>query len=431
MPESTITRPMHTSTPLPVAPKTFRLTLLFFALIVLGLVALGIWFWQGSLEESVTGVGQLVPAGKVQRVMASGNGIVTRVTVQENQAVHAGDILVELDPEATEAEKDSLSEQLALLQAESKALRAAVGEGTAVPTGTQSAWLQAMRSTYAAQTAEAGLEVQKSRHLYQEALEKQSKSKAILKTSEDLLAKYRQLYNEGGLPEKTLSEYEQRVIDQRGDLAALQEEIKARQYEMAQAGQRVNEVSALYKKDLMGRLSQHEQDIARLSGDVRRSNWLLQHVIMRAPIDGVVNELTVRGPGEVVSAGQVLMSVVPEDQNFIAEVKVTNKELSFIHVGQRTFLRLDALPYQQFGRLYGHVVSISPSTVVDNEGRPFYHIRIKPEQQVLKKHNKAYPLRAGMTLTADLVTREKNILSFFTEPLNYQFDRAFHDPTNR
>jgi hypothetical protein len=41
------------------------------------------------------------------------------------------------------------------------------------------------------------------------------------------------------------------------------------------------------------------------------------------------------------------------------------------------------------------------------------------------------PLKAGMTLTADIITREKNVLSFFTEPLNFSFDRAFRDPSSR
>lgn len=116
----------------------------------------------------------------------------------------------------------------------------------------------------------------------------------------------------------------------------------------------------------------------------------------------------------------------------LAEVKVTNKDLAYIHLNQRASLLLDAFPYQRFGKLYGKVMAISPSSMEDDEGNTFYVVRIKPDQFYLEsKDGERHNLRSGMTVTADIITRDKNILSIFTEPLQLKLDRAFRDPSTR
>ena len=41
------------------------------------------------------------------------------------------------------------------------------------------------------------------------------------------------------------------------------------------------------------------------------------------------------------------------------------------------------------------------------------------------------PLRAGMTLSADIITRDRNLISFFSEPVKDSLDKAFKDPSDR
>ena len=151
-----------------------------------------------------------------------------------------------------------------------------------------------------------------------------------------------------------------------------------------------------------------------------------------APVDGVVHELIVKGNGETVEGGDTLLTIVPDGSNVIAEIQVTNRELSYLYEGQKTLLRLDAMPYQKFGKLNGVIMSISPSTVKNQDEIPVYIVRVKPEKQFLysNKGEKHY-LQSGMTVAADFITRNKSIIDFIIEPLNFQFDRAFRDPSTR
>ena len=64
-----------------------------------------------------------------------------------------------------------------------------------------------------------------------------------------------------------------------------------------------------------------------------------------SPIDGTVHQQSVHGSTDVVKAGEALISIVPDDVRLVAEIKVTNQDLSYIQRGQKAAMRLDAYPF--------------------------------------------------------------------------------------
>jgi HlyD family secretion protein/adhesin transport system membrane fusion protein len=94
-------------------------------------------------------------------------------------------------------------------------------------------------------------------------------------------------------------------------------------------------------------------------------------------------------------------------------------------------LRVDAFPYQKYGRLMGMVTAISPSTQKDEKGNSLYKLTITLNDQCLRFKNECLALRPGMTVSTDLITRNRTLLSFITEPLQMKLDRAFRDPSGR
>ncbi len=413
--------------------KILWVSFYFLITLLLGFIILGIWSWFGNIEESITGFGEMVPDGKLRRVMSPTNGVVSKVHVSENQKVNAGDLLIELDPETSKVDKDSYTEQLSYLNDEITAIKAALRDSSpsSAISGSHSDWLKATRDTFRAQYRSAKMQISRSEHLYKESLSNESKYRELAKSGDIQLGKYKKLAEEGGLSENDLEIQKQDVIEKKRMLEASIQETQARKFEISKSIQELNEVSSNYKRELLTRLTRNEQEVLKLKANVAKSNVNVEHQFIRAPIDGIVNEQVIRGLGEVVKIGDDLLSLVPIDSELVAEVKVTNQDLSYIRLEQQAALRIDALPYQQFGRLNGVVESMSPSTVTDEQGMPFYVIKIRPNKTVLQKDGKQYPLRAGMTLSADIITREKSVLSFFIEPVKYHLDRAFHNPSNR
>ncbi|MBX2861530.1 MAG: HlyD family type I secretion periplasmic adaptor subunit [Vampirovibrio sp.] len=414
----------------------FILSFLFLCLMLIGLVGLGAWSWFGSLEESVPGMGTLVPEGKVRTVRAPVSGQVITVHVQENQPVKKGQVLLELDPAPTNIEEHRYSAEVGLLAQEARALRTAATfkDPTVTPAlsgTTQGAWLQAAHRSYQAKLASANMNIQVMDHQHQEALQRVDKATQVLATSEDLLTKYKGLYDNGAMAEVPYREVERTVQEQRGELAEAKESLAARQFGMEQAKQQLAEIEGSFQEQVLARLTEVEKQLVEKSHNVRQTRLTKQYQVITAPVDGVIHQQIIHGPGDVVQVGEDLISLVPEEMALVAEVRVTNQDLGYIKLGQESALRLDALPYTKFGRLEGSITAISPTSTQDETGQVFYTVQITPDQQYLTLDDKKYPIKSGMTLTTDIITREKNILSFFTEPMNVQLDKAFRDPSNR
>jgi HlyD family secretion protein len=410
----------------------FSVCLISFPLLLL--VGLFVWANHYALEESVPGTGQLVPEGSIRVVMAPNVGVVRKVFVEKNQTVKAGQVLMELDPEQSLIEKQSLKQQIDLLRDESLALQAAFQRGRGGPTSmVQKAWLVATQQALSSELSQAQHAVDQAQQAIQETGAQLSHSESVLASMEDQRKRYHSLYEEGGIPLVEVQDFDEKVTRARGEVATLRATYKVRQAELAQARKRPAELIGNYNKQLLGELASHQRNIAQLESNEALNQVSLQRMVIRAPVDGVIHEQGIYGPGDVVpNPGEKLFSIVPADAKLVAEVKVTNRDLSYIHLNQMAALRLDALPYQQFGRLNGKVAAISPSTITDAEGNPYYLVRIVPDKLVMEDtQGQPHSLKAGMTVTADIVTRERSIISFLTEPVQSQLDSAFRDPSTR
>lgn len=256
--------------------------------------------------------------------------------------------------------------------------------------------------------------------------------KAIVNSKKQQLERLRKLYEQGGLPKKDLTDYEQDVQLQQGQLEALAETASSRQADIVQAESRRRTLIDKHRQELMGRVLDHTDRMAALRARIAQAQLSMKREVIVAPISGVVNEQTVHGPGEVVAGGNALLTIVPDHDHLSAEIKVSNRDLSYIQIGQRVALRLEAFPYQRFGRSWGRVTAISPSSHADEEGHHFFLLKIKPESTRLKDETgKVYEMKPGMNVTADIVTRHKRILSFFTESMHERLDQAMREPTTR
>ena len=414
--------------------KTKYISLVFLCALLSTIIGLLTWCKYGTLEESVPGIGQFMPEQKIRRVMSPTSGIVSKVFVKEDQLVKKGQVIAVLDPELSEINQEGISSQIGLLSEEINAVNDAFRNASARHSYSAStnAWVNATQNEYQARLKSANMLINKSKEEYQESVQNYSKIKNVLNSSENVLGKYKTLYNKGGIAQNQVIEYEKQVINQRGELASAEADIMAKKAALEQSKSIPDQVKGSYQKDLMDRVTNTRKDLLELQNQVLRNNFAIKHEVITAPIDGIINEQIIRGNGEAVNAGEVLLSLIPVNTKPVAEIKVSNRDLAYIHLNQRVILKIEAMPYQKFGKLYGKVTSLSPSTLSDKEGKPYYLVRVKPEKDFLTNaQGEKHYIKSGMTVSADFFTRKRNIIEFITEPVESTIDKAFKDPSSR
>jgi membrane fusion protein (multidrug efflux system) len=135
----------------------------------------------------------------------------------------------------------------------------------------------------------------------------------------------------------------------------------------------------------------------------------LSYTRITAPSGGVVSKKTVE-VGQLVSAGQPLMSVVPLDDIWVtANLKETQTEK--VRPGAPADITVDAYPGRHFA---GHVESIAPATGArfsllppDNATGNYTKVvqRIPVRIRLDAANDTAQPLRPGMSVVATITTR--------------------------
>ncbi|NOT62086.1 MAG: HlyD family efflux transporter periplasmic adaptor subunit [Acidobacteria bacterium] len=158
---------------------------------------------------------------------------------------------------------------------------------------------------------------------------------------------------------------------------------------------------------------EQQNRIARLESEAAAAEISLRQTTVRAPYDGVLTELAVRGPGNVVQAGQQVAALAPAGAQLVIEAQVLNKDMARIAVGLPVKLKFDAFPFQEYGVVNGHILTVAPDAAGESGRGASYKVTIQPGQA---SSGKTLALRSGMTATAEIITERKTILHLLLEP---------------
>ncbi|MCZ6854448.1 MAG: HlyD family efflux transporter periplasmic adaptor subunit [Gammaproteobacteria bacterium] len=148
-----------------------------------------------------------------------------------------------------------------------------------------------------------------------------------------------------------------------------------------------------------------------------------QSATIVAPISGRVSGLSIR-IGQTLTPGQPALTLLPEVDRYYAELYLPTSAIGFVEPNAEVQIRYDAFPHQKFGVHRGRVMEIARTLSNPNEGLqgnaprvPSYRLRVALSSQSITAYGKSRPLRAGMTLQADLLREKRRIIEWIFDPL--------------
>ncbi len=258
-------------------------------------------------------------------------GWVTRVAVQEGQAVAAGTVLVEVDRRDAVLALEELDAQRAALGAERARLQA---EQALVRGQTESHLQSARAEREASRVAVSSLEPQRAL------------ARSELKRSQQLFEKKMASQSARDQAETQLQRVEREY------------RIAAANLEGAEARVREAEAERARLDVLAGQLAVLETRGTEIAARLSRQRLDLEDRVVKSPLDGVVDRKFVEA-GEYVAPGQRLMLLHDPSQVWV-EANIKETALRRLAVGQPVQVRVDAYPDETFeGRIerIGHAAT--------------------------------------------------------------------------
>ena len=192
-------------------------------------------------------------------------------------------------------------------------------------------------------------------------------------------------------------------------------------------GQIVNRKNK-YFQESQAELTKYEEELSAQVQELADRTVTLGRSEILAPMDAVVNNILITTVGAKVRAGDVIMELVPIDE-LVIEAKLSPAEISFVKVGQKASVKLDAYDFSIFGGFEGKVKHISSDTLVEKTAKGdefFFRVLISIDgREIVSKIGKTVAVSPGMTGQIDIITGERTVLTYLAKPVIKTLNEAF------
>jgi membrane fusion protein, multidrug efflux system len=293
----------------------------------------------------------------VVTVSARVAGSVLAVRVTDNQRVHKGDLLVEIDPSDLSAQEKQAEAELAAAKAQAAGADAQVRiVGATSKGGLSAARAQLSGSTQSVEGADAQIEV--ARAALQRARTEASRAELDLSRAQAL-------HKDQAIPQSQLDTAASNAEAARAAVAQAEAQLKAAtdqkrtaQTQIAEAQGRLEQSAPV---DALLAAAQASAELAHARADAAQAALVLarsqlSYAKITAPTSGLLSRLAVRA-GQLVQPGQQVVVIVPEQTYVLANFKET--QVGRMRPGQHAEISVDAYPGRTFE---GKVESTSAGT---------------------------------------------------------------------
>lgn len=427
------------------AQKSFSLRghVVFGAMLTAGLVlGCGGWAASAKLAGAVIAQGSVKVDQNLKEVQHRDGGTVQAINIRQGEVVDEGQVLFQLDDVQIKTELSIIRQQLAeFLGRRARLVAERDGRDTMLdPPGLGDLSDEADKIMAGERRLFDGN--RQNRTSRRELLEitivqsgeeakglesRFAAKKEELRLVESEREKYLGLFQKGfvdGVKVFNINREWARLLGERGEIETM----------IARAKLRVNEarlqiiaIDETARTEAQRELTTVEAKIAELSDRRFASEDRLARSVIRSPVAGTVNELSVFTVGGVITPAARLATIVPRSANLLVEVRIAPADIDQVREGQPARLRFAAFARNTTPEIPGRVRHVSPATTKDPQtGAPFYtaEVEISRDDASLLEGKTLVP---GMPVEVLITTEDRTALSYLIKPVLDHAHRVFRE----
>ncbi|WP_028953435.1 HlyD family secretion protein [Synechococcus sp. CC9616] len=343
------------------------------------------WLALARTEEIVVATGKLEPIGSVKKIQMPVGGVVQQILVKDGQEVQAGQVLIKLDTETSEDQKEAFESQIKSTE--------------------QSLKLKAEELNLKKKELQSYLDMN---------LQEQSMLRNKLQLEIEILSRYEKLSLEGATAELQYLSQKNTVEETRGRLRQSQVD-------------RLRQTAILNQsiQQLEQSIQQLNVQLADLKAKLTESRVTLRYQELKSPVRGLVFDMQPTSPGYTAQSTETVMKIVPyrqdgpggeEDYGALeARVEVPSNKIGFVRTGMESDISIDSYPSTDFGVLQGEVTKVGsdalpPDPQEQRQELAFPVTITLADQQLKLKSGSNLRLGVGMSLSANIKLRKVSYL---------------------
>jgi len=402
------------------------------------------WAALAPLDSAIVAQGVVVVETHRKSIQHLEGGIVRDIFVKDGQRVPAGAALVQLDDTEARAsldlirgEADALAAQEARLEAERdnadhisfppdlvsrkddpKVAEALRGEQNTFDT--HRATLAKQQAIYNQRIGEnrrivAGLDSQ------QDAIDKQSALIDQESTSVE------QLYSKGLSTLPRLLQLKRQAADLTGQHGQIAEKIAQVNLDSGEDELQIVNLRNQFMNDVVKDLRDIQTKRFEAMDRLHAAKDVVARLRMTTPVAGKVVNLAVHSRGAVIRPGDVVMEIVPVNDQLDVEAHVRPEDADQVHIGMSAKVNFGAHNQRRLPMITGVVRTLSADRIVDpHTNQPYFAVIVSVDLRQLKDYPEV-KLIPGMPVDVSLDTGARTALDYFVEPITSVFRHGMRE----
>jgi HlyD family secretion protein len=178
------------------------------------------------------------------------------------------------------------------------------------------------------------------------------------------------------------------------------------------------------QNEVAGQLTDAQKQMHEFGQQMQAASDVLDRIEVRAPQDGVVTDLQIHTTGGVITAGEKLLDLVPNDK-VIVSAQIRPEDIDVVRTGLPALVRL--LPYKtrRTPPIEAKLIYVSADRLIDKAtNQPYYAAKIRVDQAKLEALGDVEML-PGMPAEVSIETGKTTPAIYALSPILDSFHRAF------
>ncbi len=402
------------------------------------------WASIAEISGAVIASGSIVVEGKPKSIQHLDGGIVQGLFVSDGDLVEQDQVLIRLDDTMISANlaiyesrlREAIVRKARLLAelngntsfaapdelAESLGLGALTAEAEQ-----QTAMLNARRLTLESEVEQLDEKIAQFENQTIGVTGLIVEKEVQIETYREEISAVADLVGKGYAPRTRLMALQRAQADLRGQIAEDRSNVARLQNSISETRIAKLQVHREFRERVISEIEENDSKIDELRQQMVATREQLGRVAIRAPVSGMVHELSLFTIGGVVQPGVTVMQIIPQTGVHEIELNVETTAIDQVFLGQRAVIRFPAFHQRTTPELEGEVVSVSPSSVLDETtGLAFYRISVGiSDEQLARLGDKT--LIPGMPVEAYFTTDQRTVVSYLVKPLVDQLHHTFRE----
>ncbi len=172
------------------------------------------------------------------------------------------------------------------------------------------------------------------------------------------------------------------------------------------------------------KLNQINSKIEQTRIKIKENRYKKSKTLIKSPVTGKIFESQKLIKDYFAQNGELLLKVIP-DTPLEAKIYIPNSQIGQLRQQMKVDVRVDAFPFTTYGDIEGKIKSIAEEskTISQNDPNFYYETIISLEKQFIEKNDKKYFLKAGESISANIIIKDRPVIFIFSDIFETTWDK--------